>query len=67
MLLYITAGIFIGLIISSVMAPQKPQHINAEYFIELKSDDSAIIEGLDGHTYRCHINSIPVVLTKDNL
>jgi hypothetical protein len=29
--------------------------------------DSAVIEGTDRHTYTCPIDSIPVVLERDNL
>jgi hypothetical protein len=61
-----TAGIVTGWFIADSKTKQA-QHIDTEYYIELKSDDSAIIEGLDGHTYVCPINDIPVVLIKDNL
>jgi len=62
---WVTVGIVIGLLIAS-STQHRTRHVDPEYFIELK-DDSAIIEGLDRHTYFCPIDSIPAVLIKDNL
>jgi hypothetical protein len=61
-----TAGIVTGWFIANSKVKQA-QHIDVEYYIELRADDSAIIEGIDGHTYVCPIDSIPIVLHKDNL
>lgn len=60
------AGLLSGWLIANSRLKQA-QHIDTEYYLELRSDDSAIIEGLDGHTYVCPIDDIPVVLLKDNL
>ena len=58
-------GILSGLLIGAVRQHQT-RHVDPEYFIELKGN-SAIIEGLDRHTYFCPIDSIPAVLERDNL
>ncbi len=63
--IYFSIGLFGGWLIFRVSYHQ-PRHLNTEYFIELKGD-SAIVEGIDGHIYMCPIDSIPVVLVKDNL
>ena len=65
--LYITSGIIMGLIISALFRPPRPVQVVPEYFIELKQDGSAVIEGLDRHTYQCPLDSIPAVLLRDNL
>jgi hypothetical protein len=62
---YFTLGLFGGWLISAV-AYHHPRHVDTEYFIELKGD-SAIIEGMDRHTYFCPIDSISSVLERDNL
>jgi hypothetical protein len=62
---YFSIGLFGGWLIGAV-AYHHPRHVDTEYFIELKGD-SAIIEGLDRHTYTCPIDSIPAVLERDNL
>lgn len=59
-------GILSGLLIGAIRQHQT-RHVDPEYFIELKEDGSAIIEGLDRHTYFCPIDSIPAVLLRDNL
>lgn len=58
-------GILSGLLIGAARQHQT-RHVDTEYFIELKGN-SAIIEGLDRHTYFCPIDSIPAVLLRDNL
>ena len=58
-------GILSGLLIGATRQHQT-RHVDPEYFIELKGN-SAIIEGLDRHTYFCPIDSIPAVLERDNL
>lgn len=58
-------GILSGLLIGAARQHQT-RHVDPEYFIELKGN-SAIIEGLDRHTYECPIDSIPAVLLRDNL
>lgn len=62
---YCLMGLFGGWLISTVTY-HHARNVEPEYFIELKGD-SAIIEGLDRHTYHCPIDSIPAVLLKDNL
>ena len=62
---YFAIGLIGGWLIGAV-AYHHPRHVDAEYFIELKGD-SAVIEGLDRHTYTCPIDSIPSVLDRDNL
>jgi hypothetical protein len=62
---YFALGLFGGWLIGAV-AYHHPRHVDTEYFIELKGD-SAVIEGLDRHTYTCPIDSIPAVLERDNL
>jgi len=66
-LLLIASGVILGLIISALFRPHRPVHVVPEYFIELKQDGSAVIEGLDRHTYECPLDSIPSVLLRDNL
>jgi hypothetical protein len=66
-LLIATAGIIIGLIVSALFKPHRPVHVKAEYYLELRPNDRAIIESVDRQIYECHIDSIPSVLTKDNL
>lgn len=64
---YFALGLFGGWLLASAMN-DGPQHVEPEYFIELRPDGSAIIEGLDRHTYTCPtIEDIPNVLLKDNL
>ena len=62
---YFTVGLLGGWLICSSVN-HHPRNIDPEYFIELKGN-SAIIEGLDRHTYFCPIDSIPAVLDRDNL
>jgi hypothetical protein len=59
-------GLIGGWLIGAV-AYHHTRYVDAEYFIELKNDGSAVIEGLDRHTYHCPVDSIPAVLIKDNL
>ena len=65
---YFTVGLLGGWIIGSVRPINglKPTHIKAEYYLELQGDN-AIVEGIDGYTYECPIDSIPAVLDRDNL
>ena len=63
---YFTVGLIGGWLICSSVN-HHPRNIDPEYFIELKSDGSAVIEGLDRHTYTCPIDSIASVLERDNL
>lgn len=62
---YFLLGLFGGWLLAAVTQHQT-RHVDTEYFIELKGN-SAIIEGLDRHTYFCPIDSIPAVLERDNL
>jgi hypothetical protein len=62
---YFTVGLLGGWLIASSRY-HHPRYVDTEYFIELKGD-SAVIEGIDRHTYTCPIDSIPVVLERDNL
>jgi hypothetical protein len=62
---YFTVGLLCGWLIATSKY-HHPRHVDTEYFIELKGD-SAVIEGLDRHTYTCPIDSIPAVLERDNL
>ena len=62
---YFSIGLFGGWLIGAV-TQHRTRHVDPEYFIELKGD-SAIIEGLDRHTYECPIDSISAVLERDNL
>ena len=62
---YFAIGLIGGWLIGAV-AYHHPRHVDTEYFIELKGE-SAVIEGLDRHTYTCPIDSIPSVLDRDNL
>jgi hypothetical protein len=67
---YFAIGLIGGWIIGSVAPVNglKPTHIKAEYYLELKEDNSAIIEDCGGNTYTCpKIEDIPNVLIKDNL
>jgi hypothetical protein len=67
---YFAVGLISGWIIGSVAPVNglKPTHIKAEYYLELKEDNSAIIEDCGGNTYTCpKIEDIPNVLIKDNL
>lgn len=65
---YFAIGLFGGWLIGSIKPINglKPTHIKAEYYLELQGDN-AIVEGIDGYTYECPIDSIPVVLDRDNL
>jgi len=63
---YFAVGLLSGWLIANSKTKQA-QHIDTEYFIELRADDSVIIEGLDGHTYVCPIDDVPIILIKDNL
>lgn len=60
--------LFIGLAGGYTLGTLKAvgKHVNTEYFIELKQN-SVIIESIDGYIYECPIDSIPVVLLRDNL
>ena len=57
-------GMFGGLAIGSIRT--KAKHIKTEYFIELR-ENSVVIESVDGYLYECPLDSLPVVLLKDNL
>lgn len=66
---YFALGLFGGWLIGSI-EPIKgiaPEVINAEYYIELRPDGSAIIEDCGGNTIVCPLDSIPAVLLRDNL
>jgi hypothetical protein len=62
---YFSIGLFGGWLIGAI-AYHHPRHVDTEYYLELRGD-SAVIEGLDRHTYFCPIDSIPAVLLRDNL
>jgi hypothetical protein len=62
---YFAIGLFGGWLITTAVQ-HRTRHVDPEYFIELRGD-SAVIEGLDRHTYTCPIDSIPAVLLRDNL
>lgn len=66
---YFALGLFGGWLIGSIVPVNglKPTHIKAEYYLELKPDNTAIIEDRYGYTYTCPIDSIPPVLIRDNL
>ena len=66
---YFTVGLLGGWIIGSVAPVKglKPTNIKAEYYLELKQNDRAVIEDIGGYTYECHMDSIPAVLLRDNL
>ena len=66
---YFAIGLFGGWIIGSVAPVKglKPSNIKAEYYLELKPNDRAVIEDIGGYTYECHMDSIPAVLLRDNL
>ena len=63
---YFSVGLLSGWLIANSKTKQA-KHIDVEYYLELRSDNSAIIEGLDGHTYVCPVDDIPIILLKDNL
>lgn len=64
------SGLFIGYVYSYPIKPevtkQSPKGNKIEYYLELQ-DDSAIVESKHGNVYRCHADSIPSVLLRDNL
>jgi hypothetical protein len=66
---YFALGLFGGWIMGSVspVPGMKLTHIKAEYYLELKPNDRAVIEDIGGYTYECHMDSIPAVLLRDNL
>jgi hypothetical protein len=66
---YFALGLFGGWLIGSIKPVPgiQPTTIKAEYYLELKPDDSAIIEDIGGNTYQCPVDSIPAVLLRDNL
>jgi hypothetical protein len=66
---YFAIGLLGGWIIGSVAPVNglKPTHIKAEYYLELRPNDRAVIEDIGGYTYECHMDSIPAVLLRDNL
>lgn len=64
---YFTVGLLGGWLIAKSKEQPQPQHVNVEYYIELKPNDSVVIEDRHGNTYTCPTNSIPEVLIKDNL
>jgi hypothetical protein len=66
---YFALGLFGGWLIGSVAPVKgiKPTNIKAEYYLELKPNDRAVIEDIGGYTYECHMDSIPAVLLRDNL
>ena len=57
-------GMFGGLGIG--LMQNKPEHIKADYFIELKPK-TVVIEDTHGCTYECVLDSIPYALVSDNL
>ena len=64
---YVTIGIIIGWLVAKSKEQPQPQHVNVEYYIELKPNDIAVIEDRHGNTFLCHMDSISSVLTQDNL
>lgn len=64
---YFSVGLIGGWLIAKSKEQPQPQHVNVEYYIELKADGSAVIEDRHGNTHQCPTNSIPQVLIKDNL
>lgn len=66
---YFAIGLFGGWLIGSIAPVNglKPTHIKAEYYLELRPNDRAIIEDRYGNTIQCHMDSIPAVLLRDNL
>jgi hypothetical protein len=69
--LFMISYFIIGLVIIWLLTNSKvkqAQHIKTEYYIELRSNGSAIIEDTNGCTYFCpSIENIPRVLIKENL
>jgi hypothetical protein len=66
---YFAIGLFGGWLLGSIAPVNglKPTHIKAEYYLELRPNDFVIIEDCNGNTIKCHMDSIPVVLLRDNL
>jgi hypothetical protein len=69
---YFALGLFGGWLIGSIapvkgIKPTNIKHIKAEYYLELKPDNTAIIEDRYGYIYTCPIDSIAPVLIRDNL
>lgn len=66
---YFALGLFGGWLIGSVKPVPgiQPTNIKAEYYLELKPDNTAIIEDIGGNTYHCPMDSIASVLERDNL
>lgn len=67
---YFALGLFGGWLLGSVkpVPGVKPTtHIKAEYYLELRQDNSAAIENCYGDVYTCPMDSIASVLVKDNL
>lgn len=66
---YFAIGLFGGWLIGSVAPVNglKATHIKVEYYLELRPDDTAIIEDCHGNTIICPMDSIPAVLLRDNL
>lgn len=60
--------LFIGIAGGYTLGTIKPigRHIKTEYFLELKPN-SVMIESADGYLYECPLDSLPIVLLKDNL
>jgi len=61
-----SSGVLIGCMYVFPIEPKTPKGNKVEYYLELQGD-SAIVESKYGQVYRCHYDSIPSVLDKDNL
>jgi hypothetical protein len=62
-------GLFIGAAYTyepRIKKTQSPMGNRIEYYLELQGD-SAIVESRYGRVYKCHYDSIPSVLDRDNL
>ena len=66
---YFSIGLFGGWLLGSIAPVNglRPTHIKVEYYLELRTDGSAVIEDCGGYTIVCPIDSIPAVLIRDNL
>jgi hypothetical protein len=64
LLVTVVVGIGIGMWIGSVRT--RSQHINTEYYIELKPN-SVLIEDMHGNFITCPYDKISEILIKDNL
>lgn len=66
---YFAIGLFGGWIMGSIAPVNglKPAHIKAEYYLELKPDNTVMIEDCAGNTIVCPMDSIPAALLRDNL